>query len=274
MSDLVEKLLKLFEDKEILEPKEIEQELKTRQGLGAAINQLLKEGRLRLMKKVENNALLLRRIPDSEAEKFQGLTQQDMFVYQIVERSANQGVLAKSVRTFSGMQQPIVLRSLRKLISKKLIKTVRSIKYKNQMLYMLQDLTPSKDLTGGVWYDNNEWDSQFVEEVSRHVVGIIRENGNVSINQLMAIIKEKKYIKENLALEDIQQVIGSLVDSKIIRKVFDIVDEDVYSIDDSRNYEPEITKIPCGLCPESSRCYHQGVISPENCPYISKMLDF
>jgi hypothetical protein len=48
-----------------------------------------------------------------------------------------------------------------------LIKRVKSIHQKTQKIWMLMDLTPSANITGGPWYTDNDFDHEFVNEICK-----------------------------------------------------------------------------------------------------------
>ncbi len=48
-----------------------------------------------------------------------------------------------------------------------LIKRVKSIHQKTQKIWMLYDLMPSTNLTGGPWYTDNDFDHEFVLEICK-----------------------------------------------------------------------------------------------------------
>ncbi len=46
-----------------------------------------------------------------------------------------------------------------------MIKPVKSVNAKAKKLYMLYNLTPAKELTGGPWYTELEFDHEFISEL-------------------------------------------------------------------------------------------------------------
>jgi DNA-directed RNA polymerase III subunit RPC6 len=55
-----------------------------------------------------------------------------------------------------------------------LVKSVRSVTSKSKKLYMLFDMVPSKEITGGPWYTEQEFDHEFVDELCNYIVSFIR----------------------------------------------------------------------------------------------------
>ena len=58
-----------------------------------------------------------------------------------------------------------------------LVKAVRSVTSKSKKLYMLFDVSPAKEITGGPWYTEQEFDSQFVDELCHFIVNFVRTKG-------------------------------------------------------------------------------------------------
>ena len=52
---------------------------------------------------------------------------------------------------------------MKKLEKKGLIKSVKSINAKNRNIWILSELDPSEDITGGIWYRNNEFDKDLID---------------------------------------------------------------------------------------------------------------
>jgi DNA-directed RNA polymerase III subunit RPC6 len=54
-------------------------------------------------------------------------------------------------------------RSIKSLESRGFIKSIKSVRYPARIYYMLSNLTPSEDVTGGPWFTDGELDTDFVE---------------------------------------------------------------------------------------------------------------
>lgn len=52
----------------------------------------------------------------------------------------------------SNLQQPVITKILKALESRKLVKSVKSVTGGNRKVYMLYELEPSRELTGGAWW--------------------------------------------------------------------------------------------------------------------------
>eukprot|EP01027_Heterolobosea_sp_BB2_P008645 GEZU01012827.1.p1 GENE.GEZU01012827.1~~GEZU01012827.1.p1 ORF type:complete len:206 (-),score=29.32 GEZU01012827.1:125-742(-) len=140
----------------------MQKELKcTQQEQVQAINHLLQMGRLSVFQ--DGDALIYKAVSDDIAAKFKGLGQEEMLIYQLIEQSGNVGIWNRELKSKSNLQQPQIAKILKTLESRKLIKPVTSVSGKNKKVYMLYNLEPSTDITGGPWYNNGEFDVPFIE---------------------------------------------------------------------------------------------------------------
>jgi len=97
-----------------------------------------------------------------KAARLKDLQAEDLMVLQHVERGGTQGVWVRNIKIATRLQQVHINKILRKLESRKLIKPVKSVAFKNRRMYMLFDLEPDKALTGGPWYTEQQLDLSFV----------------------------------------------------------------------------------------------------------------
>lgn len=70
------------------------------------------------------------------------------------------------IKARTNLHQTIMNRCLKLLEQKQLVKAVKSVKFPTRKIYMLYDLTPSIELSGGPWYTDNELDTGFIHELS------------------------------------------------------------------------------------------------------------
>ena len=61
------------------------------------------------------------------------------------------GIWIKDLRKRTGLNQTSVARYVKNLESRQLIKAVKSVNYANRKYYMLFELEPSQQVTGGAW---------------------------------------------------------------------------------------------------------------------------
>lgn len=56
---------------------------------------------------------------------------------------------------------------LKSLETKKIIKAVKSVAASKKKVYMLFDLDPDSSVTGGAWYQDQDFESEFVDVLSQ-----------------------------------------------------------------------------------------------------------
>jgi hypothetical protein len=134
--------------------------------LAPIINDLIGQSRLTMSKIGTYNSssteLFYQLVSDTVAQQFHGLDISARMVYQVIERSGNLGIWTKDIRIQTNIQQQALNKIFKALESRQLIKPVKSVVAKSKKLYMLYNLNPSKELTGGVWYSDLEFDHEFI----------------------------------------------------------------------------------------------------------------
>ena len=119
------------------------------------INDMLAESRLQ-MSKTPTGELFYTMIAEEVAAKYAGLDVSAKLVLQCIEEAGNIGIWTKDIRLQTNIQQQALNKIFKVLEQRHLIKPVNSVTAKSKKLYMLYDLQPSKELTGGVWYVFNQ----------------------------------------------------------------------------------------------------------------------
>ena len=182
--------------------------------LATVINALTTRGRLTMSQHATTNELVYSLISEDQASKFEGLDTSARLVYQIIEKSGNMGIWTKDVRTQSNIQQLALNKIFKSLEGRRLIKPTKSVTAKAKKLYMLYDLQPAKELTGGPWYTELEFDHEFIAELRHFILHCVKRlNGGrgVSLRTIMDKMKEANVSKVNLSLEEIRQLVQTLV---------------------------------------------------------------
>mmetsp|Transcript_26918 Transcript_26918/g.41227 ORF Transcript_26918/g.41227 Transcript_26918/m.41227 type:complete len:337 (-) Transcript_26918:107-1117(-) len=181
------------------------------QQLVPIINELASASRLNFSKVGDEMCYTL--VSDSLATKFHGLDVQARMVYQVIEESANQGIWTKDIKTKTNIQQQALKKIFKALEDRQLIKPFYPVTAKNKKRYMVYDLTPAKELTGGPWYTELEFDHEFISVLRTFLMNcIMRLNGGKGVT--LAEIKEKmdqaNVSRVQLALEEVQQLMQTL----------------------------------------------------------------
>ncbi|KAJ7409744.1 hypothetical protein WISP_112509 [Willisornis vidua] len=242
-----------------------------------AINRLLSMGQLDLLR---SNAGLLYRIKDSQnASKMKGSDNQEKLVYQIIEDAGNKGIWSRDIRYKSNLPLTEINKILKNLESKKLIKAVKSVAASKKKVYMLYNLQPDRSVTGGAWYSDQDFESEFVEVLNQQCFKFLqskaeaaresKQNPRIQRNSSFASSHEVwKYIcelgisKVELSMEDIETILNTLIyDGKVEMTIIAAKEGTVGSVDGQMKLYRAIcpliqptglVRTPCGLCPEES----------------------
>ncbi|GMH99409.1 hypothetical protein TrVE_jg5809 [Triparma verrucosa] len=145
-----------------------------------------------------------------------GLTKEEEFVYQMIAKSSNLGIWTKDIKLSSGLPSQTLTKIYKTLTSKGLIKPFKSVASKTKTLYMLEGIEPAKELTGGPWYTEQEFDFEFISELRTFVLMLIKSNPSVTLSVITSIVEESKISKIKLSQSDVSQLVRTLqLDNKI-----------------------------------------------------------
>ena len=240
-----------------------------------AINELLQENRLELLKEAGSADLTYRLRAAEAAERLGDLTNEQLLVLQTVERAENAGVWLRDIKNATSMQQQTLNKALKVLEARKLVKTVKSVQQKTKKLYMAYDLTPTREVSGGPWYTDQEFDHEFVDGIKRFVVKFVTEKQHCTLEDIHAALAKSRISTVPLEIGDVRLVVDTLlcdarleqlhlrtaagrsVHFKIAKPAVDVA---------------WVAAIPCGACPWP-RCAVDGRHTPATCQYLEKWLD-
>jgi DNA-directed RNA polymerase III subunit RPC6 len=179
------------------------------------INELTQSSRL-VMSKV-GDELFYNLVSDEMATKFAGLDVPTRMVYQVIERASNMGIWTKDIRTQTNIQQQALNKIFKVLETRRLIKPVKSVTSKK--VYMLYSLTPAKELTGGPWYTELEFDHEFINEMRKFMLQCVRRLNNgqgVTLTEIKDKLVQANVSKVQLNVEEVQQLMQTLAYDHLI----------------------------------------------------------
>ncbi|XP_030052098.1 DNA-directed RNA polymerase III subunit RPC6 isoform X1 [Microcaecilia unicolor] len=291
-----------------------------------AINRLLSMGQLDLLR---SGTGLLYRLKDAQSSgKMKGSDNQEKLVYQIIEDAGNKvasrvdftlvmlvseiscwlgssvlsaGIWSRDIRYKSNLPLTEINKILKNLESKKLIKAVKSVAASKKKVYMLYNLQPDRSVTGGAWYSDQDFESEFVEVLNQQCFKFLqtkadaardnkqspmiqRNSSFASSHEVWKFICELGISKVELSMDDIETILNTLIyDGKVEMTIIAAKEGTVGSVDGQMKlyravnpiiHPTGIMRTPCGLCPVFDDCYEGGEISPSNCAYMSEWLEF
>uniref|UniRef100_UPI00398F16AF DNA-directed RNA polymerase III subunit RPC6 isoform X1 n=2 Tax=Pristiophorus japonicus TaxID=55135 RepID=UPI00398F16AF len=263
------------------------------------INRLLSIGQLDLLRGTSG---LLYRIKDSQStSKMKGSDNQEKLVYQIIEDAGNKGIWSRDIRYKSNLPLTEINKILKNMESKKLIKAVKSVAASKKKVYMLYNLQPDRSVTGGAWYSDQDFESEFVEVLNQQCFKFLQNKAEVARESKQSPMVQRnssfatshevwKYIcelgisKVELSMEDIETILNTLIyDGKVEITIIAAKEGTVGSVDGQMKLYRAVNPIiqptglmrtPCGMCPVFDDCHEGGEISPATCFYMTDWLEF
>jgi DNA-directed RNA polymerase III subunit RPC6 len=193
------------------------------------INEMLAESRLQ-MSKTSSGELFYTMIDEEVAAKYAGLDVAAKLVLQCIEKAGNTGIWTKDIRMQTNIQQQALNKIFKQLEQRCLIKPVNSVAAKSKKLYMLYDLKPSKELTGGVWYSGLDFDHEFISELRTFVMHCTRrlnKGHGVTLTEIKSKMEQAKISKVELSLDEVRQLVQTLVYDQKIEEVLTNDDDEV-----------------------------------------------
>lgn len=186
--------------------------------LAPVINELIGQSRLTMSKigthSSNSTELFYQLVSDAVAQQFHGLDVSARMVYQVIERAGNMGIWTKDIRIQTNIQQQALNKIFKALESRQLIKPVKSVVAKSKKLYMLYNLTPSKELTGGVWYSDLEFDHEFISELRSFILQCVRRLNNgkgVTLREILEKMVQAKISRVELSQVEVAQLVDTLI---------------------------------------------------------------
>ncbi|GFY46929.1 DNA-directed RNA polymerase III subunit RPC6 [Trichonephila inaurata madagascariensis] len=257
------------------------------------INKLTAADKIQIFHKGKQLVYMLKN-PDS-AKHCKGADIEEKLIYQHIEKAGNKGIWVRDLRFASNIPQTQVNKILKTLESKKLIKSVTSVAASKKKVYMLYNIEPDRSVTGGTWYSDQEFESEFVDVLNQQCYRYLLQTKAVAdklsdpVSRRRASFKSSKDIcdyinglKVQLSKQDIETILDTLVfDGKVEKS--SICSSSVSNEEESENIygviKPLISdcglmRVPCGVCPVHNECRDGGIISPTTCPYMKEWLEY
>lgn len=245
--------------------------------LTSVINALVASNRIQLYTTTSNKngemGLVYKLVKEETALKFEGLGPEQILVYQIIERASNKGIWTRDIKIATNIQQQQLTKTLKTLESRNLIKSVRSVVSKSKKLYMLYNLEPAKEISGGPWYTDQEFDHEFFDLISNEIVKYVRSQNVASIDHIVNAVLSSGISTIQLTKEEITLVVQTLVyDGRLQEVGNDASSRQMYKVTRISSFPSYFSDVPCGVCPVIHKCKSNGIISPQTCEYMDSWI--
>ncbi len=215
MQELIEFIQKF---KEGLTEQEICKHFKNieKKELAIMLNELLHSNQIEITK--IDNHLRYKYIEDN-------IVSNEDAILKLLKESGPKGMWLRDIKLKTNLPHNLLLKLLRNLEAFRKIKSINSVK-NNKKIYMLFDVTPSDDVSGGIWFNNNDVDLIFVNKLMNIIYQYcdIKEEDYIlpTINSLPRVQDVMQFLETSgisevkLTIEDVNMLIDCLVyDGKI-----------------------------------------------------------
>merc|ERR1712093_379833 len=157
---------------------------------------------------------------DEVQKQFAGLGQDQMLVYQLIKDTGNVGIWQKNLTFKSNLATHVITKIIKTLESRKLIKAVKSIQARNRKVYMVYDMEPCKEVSGGNWYKDGEFDSELIEALQDQCLGyIMNQSQPATLTSICNHVKTSGISQIAHSEEDIQSILRTLELDRLITQV-------------------------------------------------------
>lgn len=213
----------------------------------------------------------------------QRLSVTDQEVYNLIKSKQGMGILIGDLKHELKLQDGSVKKSLKTLENQKLIKNVVDVHHKLNKYFMAVEFEPSKEITGGCWYLEGKLDIEFIRFLKELCLKYIEMIKVTTIEGLFEYIRGSDAFNVEFTRDQMLEIVQALVLDNEIQEEKSSGQGDFSSIplgkvcyrrSKRRLSTAALTSIPCGVCPRINECTPDGIISPINCVYFKKWLDF
>lgn len=235
--------------------------------LFSLLRQIISNGKVRVVYGNDKEPQRYKAVPPKLQEQFISLDDDYHRIYDLVDKAGNKGIWRRDLKKTGGsMSEKQLSTVLNELESRFLIKSITSIHEKKLKLYLLYDMNPSEEITGGVWYLEGTFNTNFVEQLIKSSTDMVHSRDGISLKDMVEKIKTNSLASAHITDKESEQVITAMVHSKKVLKVGSMLYPGVLEIPTC-----PIAEVPCCGCPLATRCYPGGPINPRNCSYLQKL---
>ncbi|KAL6938126.1 hypothetical protein ACO0RG_004665 [Hanseniaspora osmophila] len=127
------------------------------------LQELINKNLVKVVK--HENSIKFQAVDVSEASKKSTMSRDEQLVYSYIEASGREGIWIKTIKARTNLHQHIVVKCLKNLETQRYVKVVKSVKFPTRKIYMLYNLQPSIEVTGGPWFTDGELDDEFISHL-------------------------------------------------------------------------------------------------------------
>ena len=214
---------------------------------------------------------------EEQALRIKDLDQEDVLVYQTIEEGRDQGVQTSDLKAKlapQGFTTVILNKILKKLEKKGLIKKIKSLQQKNKLVWMLAEVEPSTDVTGGL-IGSDSFNLKQIEVIQERVAQYLKRQGPTSYRELALHVRQIGVLSPDIRDDDIRQIIQVLVFDSLLETVSSgsSFEATVFRLSSNKYPAPLcFSQVPCAHCPVRSACGPHNSVNPRGCQYLAEWL--
>ncbi|XP_029659439.1 probable DNA-directed RNA polymerase III subunit RPC6 [Formica exsecta] len=250
------------------------------------INKLLSQGYFDLYKQA---GVLSYRLKDP-TKIAKGADNEEKIVYRIIEEAGNKGIWTRDIRFKSNLMHTQLKKILKSLETKKFIKVVKSVAASKKKVYMLYNLEPDESVTGGAWYQDQDFETEFVDVLNQQCYRFLEQkrektkNSNIgpiaarnltfaSSKDVWKFISDLGISKVKLSVTNMEMILNTLVYDGKVERILAGDGSNLYRAIQPLVTSPGLIRTPCGMCPVRKQCFDDGPVTSIKCQYIREWLD-
>jgi len=101
-----------------------------------------------------------------DAARMSLMNEKELMVYTTIEASTTTGIWTKTLSARTNLHQSVLTKALKYLETKGYVKQIKSVKFPKRKMYMLKDLEPTEETSGGPWFSDGELDVEFISSIA------------------------------------------------------------------------------------------------------------
>ncbi|KTW26784.1 hypothetical protein T552_02785 [Pneumocystis carinii B80] len=249
------------------------------------INELL--GKRLIDAFVQGNQLVYKAVQKEEAKKISTMDGDEAMVFNYIKDANNDGIWSRTIKIKTNLHTTVLNRALKSLESKQLIKAVKSVKNPTRKIFMIYDLVPSIELTGGPWFTDQEMDLEFIERLQGALYRYILSHsypkssdglfppsysGYLTAQQIHSWLKNSGITEVDLELSDVVSLLNVLVYD---RKIEYCLNGTAFKALRKPTYKDiyESTESACDFCSLDNTYSKEKNLSTNSCIYFRSWFD-
>eukprot|EP00923_Selenidium_pygospionis_P014551 GHVN01025103.1.p1 GENE.GHVN01025103.1~~GHVN01025103.1.p1 ORF type:complete len:270 (+),score=43.10 GHVN01025103.1:181-990(+) len=185
----------------------------------------------RLKRDVQKKQLIASFRESEVAQKLNKITPDDYKIYCAIEDSDTRGIWTADIRKATTLPAHAIQKGVKLLSDEaQLIKQVKNVHVKNKKMYMLSHLEPCKEVAGGTFYNDGEFDEELVVKLKERASHLLRSGQQSSLEDISIYVKSAGFGRD-ISTEEIALVLRTLeFEQKLIRSFDEASGRTVYKV--------------------------------------------